>query len=236
MNSVYHRDFDAELEDEARAAARALAAVYTPDDLSAAAESAARIAHERGLAEGHAAGEAEALGRIEARRAAALEALVPRLDRMLADRLAHRAALEGQLLDFALSVCERVFPEFIAQRSAAAAAEEIRRLIGLALGRPRLRIRLSPATRDLMAPELQALTAERLGAQQTEIVADPSLAPGNAHVSWEDGFAEYSYADVCDAILDALKDAAALLAPTSGASPANASASASETSSTKKAT
>lgn len=231
MNSVYHRDFDAELEEEARAAARARAAIYTSDDLSAAAESAARIAHERGLAEGHAAGEAEALARIEARRAAALEALAPKLDRMLADRLAHRAALEGQLLDFALSVCERVFPEFIAQRSATAAAEEIRRLIGLALGRPRLRIRLSPVTRDLMAPELEALTAGRLGADQTEIVADPSLAPGNAHVSWEDGFAEYSYADVCDAILDALRDAAALLAPATGGA-----ASATETTLSKKAT
>ena len=228
MNSVYHRDFDAELEDEARAAARALAAVYTAEDLSSAAESASKIAYERGQAEGHAAGHAEAMAQVEAHRVRALEALVPKLDRMIADRLAHRAALEGQILDFVLSVCERVFPDFIAQRSAHAAAEEIRKILAVALKAPRLRIRLSPATRDLMAPELSALTAERLSPQQTEIIADPSLAPGNAHVAWDDGFAEYSYADVCDAILDALQAATARLnspAPTA----------ATQTASTKKA-
>lgn len=213
MNSVYHRDFDAELEDEARAAERARIALYTPDDLAAAAQSASKLAYERGLAEGHSRGHSEAMTEIEARRAAALEALLPKLDRMLAERLEHRTALEAQMLDFTLSVCERVLPDFLDQHAPHAAAAEIRRVIALALNAPRLRIRLSPQTRDLMAPEIEALTAARLAPQQTEITADASLAPGNAHVAWDDGFAEYSYAAVCDEILAALKEATAMLTP-----------------------
>ncbi|WP_102223665.1 FliH/SctL family protein [Acidimangrovimonas sediminis] len=209
MTSVFHRDFDAEIEAEAREAARVRAAIYTPEDLSAAAEAAAKLAHERGLETGRAEGEAAAMARIEARRADAYEALAPRIDRLLAERLTHRAALEAQLVDFVLSVAEKVLPDFVARRSAEAAADEVRRLMKLTLGSPRLRVRLAPTTRDLMEPELKAMTAERLGTQQVEVVADASLAPGAAHVAWDDGYAEYSYADVCDAILAALKQATA---------------------------
>lgn len=218
MTSVFHRDFDAELEAEARAEARARASIYTEEDLQAACTAVAEAARAQGHEEGHAEGKAEAMAAIEARRADALEALVPKLDRMLEDRLAHRAALEQQLVDFVLSVCERVFPEFVAKRSAHAAAEELRRLMAMALHSPRLRIRLSAATRDLMAPELEALARERMAPQQTEVTVDPSLAPGNAHVAWDDGFAEYSYAAVCDAILEALSAADAFFQP--GDSPA----------------
>lgn len=221
MTSVFHRDFDAEIEAEARAAARARASVYTQEDLQEAIAAAAGAAHAAGRLEGHAEGRAEALAEVEARRAEALAALAPKVDRMLAERLSHRAALEQQMVDFVLSVCERVFPEFIASRSARAAAEEVRRILGMALHSPRLRIRLSAATRDLMAPELEALTRERLAPEQTEITVDPSMAPGNAHVAWDDGFAEYSYAAVCDSILDALAAADELhAAPAEGAAAA----------------
>lgn len=208
MTTLALRDFDAEIEAEARAAAHARACRYTEADLARAVAEAEARAHEAGRAEGHSEGREEAMGEIALRQAQATEALTPLISRMLEDRLTHHATLERQLVGFALAVCEKVFPEFIAARSAEAAAADIRRALSLALRSPRLRIRLSEATRALMAPELDALARESLDARQIDIAADPALADGEARVDWHDGFMESSFEAVCAGILETLRETA----------------------------
>ncbi|WP_127900767.1 FliH/SctL family protein [Solirhodobacter olei] len=205
MTTLYHRDFDAEIAEEARAAARARACKFTQEDVDEAVAAAEMRGHAAGRAAGHAEGLAEARGEIGARQAEALQAIAPQLDRMIEDRLAHHAALERQMVGFALTVAEKVFPEFVATRSATAAAEEVRRTLALALHSPRLRVQLSAATRDLIAPEIEAMARNRLDAGAIEVAVDPALAEGEARVIWEDGFMEYSFEKICNGILDALR-------------------------------
>jgi flagellar assembly protein FliH len=205
MTTLFHRDFDAEIAEEARAEARARACEFTRADLDAAVAAAEDRAHAAGRSAGHAEGLAEARAEIAARQLEALQAIAPQLQQMIDDRLTHHATLERQMVGFALAVCEKVLPEFLATRSARAAADEIRRTLALALHSPRLQVRLAAATRDLIAPELEAIARERLDAGQIEISVDPALADGEARVLWQDGFMEYSFEKICSGILDALR-------------------------------
>ncbi|TMV83382.1 hypothetical protein FGG78_22860 [Thioclava sp. BHET1] len=209
MTTVFHRDFDAEIEAEVRAEAHARACRFTQEDLDAAVAAAAAAARAEGVREGHATGHAEALSTLAARRAETLDALAPQIAQMLEERLAHRAALESQMAAFALAVCEKIMPEFLATRSAEAAATEVRRAMGLALRSPVLRIRLAAEVRDLLAPEIEAMTADQLDPRQLDIAIDPALGPGEIRVSWQDGFMEYSFDRICQGILSALRASAA---------------------------
>jgi flagellar assembly protein FliH len=216
MTRLFQRDFDAELEAEARAAAHERACRYTQEDYDAACAAAQARGRAEGLAQGRAEGLAEAHAALAARQAEALEALGPQIARMLEDRLAHHAALERQIVSFCLAVAEKVLPDIVAARAPEAAAAQIRRALALAMGSPRLRIRLSAATRDILAPDLAALAADQLSPGRIDIAVDPALAAGEARVIWEDGFMEYGFERVCARILGALRGAAGAGAPTIG--------------------
>ncbi len=208
MTNLFHRDFDAELEAEARAAMRERACRYTQEDLDAAVAEALARGHDEGKSQGYTQGLSEAFASLEARQVEALATLGPQLEELLKDRLQHRATLERQLITFVLDVAEKVFPEFLATRSAEAAAVQVRHALGLALGSPRLRLQLSEPTRAALAAELEALVRDRPASQQIDITTDPKLADGEARVIWEDGLMEYSYDRVCSEILRALRQAA----------------------------
>lgn len=208
MTRLFQRDFDAELEAEALAAAHERACRYTQEEYDAALAAAVEFGRADGRAQGHAEGLAEAHASLASRQVEALEALRPQVAQMLEDRLAHHDALERHIVAFTLEVAEKVLPEFISARSPLAAAAQARRAIGLAFASPRLRIRLSQAARDILAPELEALVADRLAPGQLDVAADPALADGEARVIWEDGFMDYSFERVCARILAVLREAA----------------------------
>ncbi|MFC2970543.1 FliH/SctL family protein [Acidimangrovimonas pyrenivorans] len=206
MNTFFHRDFDAELEDELREAERDRARRFSQADLDAAVKAAQEAAVREGYAEGYAAARMVSEQELAMRQAEALEIIAPRLQDYVAGQVAHREALERQLLAFTLSVCDKVFPEFLARRSAAAAADQIRRTLALALRSPQLQIRLSPATHDRLAPELEALARGGAVQRHVEIVADATMRDGDARVDWQDGFMEYSYDAICAGILSTLRE------------------------------
>lgn len=205
MHPAFCRDFD---EEHAAARAheeRAARARYTEEDLAAAIEAARAEGQEAGRAEGHAAGAAEMRDTLLARHAEALETLVPQLETLLRDAAAHRAALEAQVVDFVLSVCEQVFPEFLRTRARDRAREQVEDTLRLALGSATVRIRLAPDTLAALRPRIEAAWHERGARGPLEIIGDEGLGEGDARMEWDNGFMDYSFAEVCNRILGALR-------------------------------
>ncbi|PWE49446.1 hypothetical protein DEM26_13450 [Thioclava sp. NG1] len=201
--TVFQRDFDEEMQaEDARRAAERLR-VFTQADLDAAAAAARAQGFEAGRAQGRNEATTEITTSLEARQTEALEKLSPEITALLGNQLAHQAALERHLCGFALRVCEKVFPEFIESCSTARVETQIRRAMEIALRKPSLTIRLSPANVTGLTPVIEASAGPNSPA--LNIVADPALADGDIHADWEDGVMDYSFETVCRSILIALR-------------------------------
>ena len=203
---MFHRDFDAEIEAEERAAAQDRTRRFSQDEIDAAVKAAQENAVRQGYAEGYAAAMMASEQTLATRQTEALEAIGPPMQAFVSGQIAHREALERQLLGFILSVCDKVFPEFLARRSASAAAEQIRRSLSLTLRSPRLRIRLSAATHARIASELEGLARGGAVQRHVEITVDETMRDGDAHVAWDDGFMDYSFDTICNGILATLRE------------------------------
>lgn len=207
MTVIFDRDFDLELAHEDRQARRAARARHTPEELSEAVEAARAAGFMEGKCAGHAEGLAEAAVADGARRAAALEALGQQLPAMVRENDRHRAALEAQVLDFAITVCEQVFPELLRRRAHDRALAQVRRALTVGLGSMSLRVSLSSDALQLLHDDLDAAITQNGLQGRVELRADPALADGDARVDWDNGFLEYSFSSICDRILFALREA-----------------------------
>jgi flagellar assembly protein FliH len=207
MSLVFNRDFDLELAIEDQQARRDALARHTPEELSEAVAVARAVAFAEGRCAGHSDGLAEAATADEARRVAALEALIPQMMAVMQAADTHRAVLEAQVLDFALSVCEQVFPELLRHRAHDRALAQVRRALSVGLGSASLQVTLSPAALKLLRDDLDSTIVD-IGLQgRVEMRADPDLADGDVRVTWDSGFLEYSYAAICERILRVLREA-----------------------------
>ncbi|EAR51739.1 flagellar motor switch protein [Oceanicola granulosus HTCC2516] len=168
-------------------------------------EAARQAAYAEGVAAGRQAAFEEAAQSLQAREAATLACLDARLGTLVSEAGAHRAALEEQMLDFVLSVAEQVLPEYVAAHGPARVEAELVRTIRLALGSPLLRVVVAPDTAPKVGARLEAAAAAHDYRGRLEVGTDERLAPGEATAAWETGFMEYSYPDVCDRILAALR-------------------------------
>ncbi|WP_336461119.1 FliH/SctL family protein [Frigidibacter sp. MR17.24] len=205
---VFLRNFDEEIEAERRAQDLSLAQRFTEDEMAEAVAEARAEAFAEGRAIGKLDGIEETQATLAARQVEVLAAMIGPL-REIAERTGeHHAALETQVTDFALSVCERVFPEFLATRSVAAARTEVRRALALALGKPAVKIRLSPTSHAILASEIRDLVEGEPGARHVDLAPDAKLGDGDVEVAWDDGFMSYGYAQVCARILSALRQVA----------------------------
>ncbi|TGD61856.1 hypothetical protein EYC08_17450 [Tabrizicola sp. WMC-M-20] len=207
MNDVFHRDFDREIEDERCASLRAPLLCHSTADLDRAVCQAQDIARAEGYAAGHAVGVGVTEAACAAQHAKALTALAGPVEALLAQAATHRAALEAEVQAFILDICERVFPDILRATSTTRAAEQMRHALTLTLGQPHLTIRLSPETHIALAAELRALAGSGVGARQIDVTPDPALANGDVVVTWADGFLRYSFDDICNGILAALRGA-----------------------------
>lgn len=207
MSLVFDRDFDLELARENRQVLRDGEAYYSQDALLEAVSEARATAFAEGRRTGHAEGLAEAAGLDGARRAAALEVLGPQMAALIQAADEHRAALEAQLLDFSLSVCEQVFPELLQHRAHDRALAQVRRALSVGLGSATLQVSLSPDGLRLLREELDSTISEFGLIGRVALRADPDLADGDTRVAWDSGFLEYSFSSICDRILGALRDA-----------------------------
>jgi flagellar assembly protein FliH len=207
MSLVFNRDFDLELAHEDQQSRRDARARHTPEELTEAITAARAAAFAEGRTMGRFEGLAEAAAADEARRVAALAALMPQMTSLMLSADTHRAALEAQLLDFSLSVCEQVFPELLKHRAHDRALAQLRRALSIGLGSATLRIALSPEGLRLLREDLDTAITESGLLGRVELLSDPALADGDVCVRWDSGFLEYSYASICNRILRVLREA-----------------------------
>ncbi|KGM46952.1 FliH/SctL family protein [Pseudooceanicola atlanticus] len=209
MPFVFDRDFDEEAEQEERRLIRARRAIYTPEDVEDAVRKARKEAYEDGRLAGRAEASVEHADSTAARQADALVVLGPAMKDLLARADQHRAALEGQVLDYILTVFRQVAPELMDQTAVMRTEAEARQAIRMAVGAASLKIHL-PA-------EIAADMTTRIGEQATQagfagrvqILPDSNMQPGDTRVEWDHGMLDFSLSKICDDIIKALTEATA---------------------------
>lgn len=207
MTLIFDRDFDVELLREQWQARRETRFCHTAEDLAEAVAQARAEAYAMGRSAGHAEGMAEAEATVTAQRASALAALTPQIAALVHAQDSHRAALEAQVLAFALTVCEQVFPELLRLRAHDRALAQARRALSIGLGSVSLQVALSPAALILLRDDLTAAIHGQGLQGRVELRGDPALADGDVRVDWDSGYLEYSFSSICERILKSLRDA-----------------------------
>jgi len=205
MSYLFDRDFDAERSDEFMTPDDQVAPIYTEEELRAA-EFAARA---EGFEAGRTHGKAEALDAAKAARAEerhdALLALATQLQMLCEDAASHRCALETQMTEFALVACERIVPEILRTKSTIRAAAEVRRCLGQVLRSSRIRVFLSQNALEEHRALIEATIRDRHLGTSVELAVDPTLADGDARVEWDNGVMEYSFGQLAEKLLDAIR-------------------------------
>lgn len=206
MSLIFNRDFDLELALEEQTARHAARASHTPEEVADAVATARAAAYAEGRSAGRAEGLAEAAGTDGALRVAALDALGPQIEMLVQSSDTHRQALEEQVLDFARTVSEQVFPELLNRHAHYRTLVQVRRALNVGLGSAMLRVALSPDALALLRCDLDALIVEKGLEGRVELRADGALADGDTRIDWDNGFLEYSFSSICDRILGALRE------------------------------
>lgn len=187
--------------------------LYTSDEVRAMLRAAHEKGREAGVAEGRAEAEAEAQTSQLAQQAETLEALGVELARLSGEAVEHRAALEAQVIDFALSVAEKVFPELIERLSTERAAQNVRRALKMAIGSTRMRIYLSPAALAALEPEIRQRAAYYKLEPALDLRGDATMQDGEVRMEWDRGSLEHAYERMCAQILEELRAVHARVSP-----------------------
>lgn len=190
---LFDRDFDAELETEARRqVAGPKAEAAPPDPAVLAAEREALVA--AAFAEGHAAGQAEAEARvretIESEVAQTLSALRPEIEALVAGLSRHRAQSSADLARMCHFLAQALLPEILERFGARRIEAFCRRAARMAEGPEGAEIRLPPALLAEIGPRLGGLSTASHA--PVRLVADPALRPGEARAQWRAGRADYA--------------------------------------------
>ena len=209
VQSFFDRNFDSETLPRDAVPAAPIVAETDQSDVVNAKEQGHAEGYEQGFSAGRLEGEKAAEATIGDRHVAALENIGTSLNALLSDSAEHRAELAQQLFEFALQTCERVLPEALTtsakQRSVLAIQRCVRRLAGTS----ELRIAVSETTLRTHQADIEAALDQQRGSTKVELVADPNLEDGDARVEWLNGSMEYSFARICQTILQAVRAAAA---------------------------
>jgi flagellar assembly protein FliH len=202
---VFERDFNSDRSDDGEASFDSSTPIYSESDLRAAEQTA----RAEGFEAGRSVGRSDAMEASEAIRAEekhdALLSLAARMETLCAEAGAHRNALEAQMTDFALVTCECVMPEILRTRSADRAAAEVRRCLSLVMGSPRITVFMSQRALDMHRAAIEDTIRNRHADVEVKLATDPALDDGDARVEWDNGVMEYSFGQIADQLLDALR-------------------------------
>lgn len=215
MMSLFLRDFDAEAQAathvrDPQPAAPEAPRGPTPEEMEQLLCDTREAALTQGRDEGAAAARAEAEAGQGARIAAAMEVMQGQFADLLAQDQTHRRALERDVVDMLVEIGERLAPELLTAYSADLARARIRDGLRMAGGSPQLTIRVWPELEGPLAAQLSRLMATG-GETKPRLVADPALGEGELRLDWDKGRLDYSLGRACDAVLSALREAAAKL-------------------------
>ncbi len=199
-------NFDEEVRAEKRRRETGADRTFTLDEHNAAIEAAVAKAREAAFEDGYAKGEEAANNSILDACSKSLLEISPALQGFLDKSVEHHQQLELEVLNFAASVCQRTFPEFIEARGWERAKAEISGVLKRALGRPKIRLIVSQDVKERMADDLEELAALAGHASHVEIVSREEFKNGEASVEWDNGFMHYSFDEVCGTILKAVNE------------------------------
>ncbi|MGR3452362.1 hypothetical protein [Pseudooceanicola sp.] len=211
MQFVFDRDFDGEMEVRARRSDVRIGAVYTEQEYEDAIEAAQKQAYEDGRMAGRTEAAMASAQSDQERQLSALESLTPAMAALLQDADRHHAVLEAQMLDFVLSVFDRVAPQVMETQAKAQVEREVDNAIRMALGSAILRVFFAPSVHKEGEVQVQRTARLQGYGGRIEVSPDPELAEGDVRVEWDHGVMRYSFNDICQRILGALgaaKDAA----------------------------
>lgn len=189
---LFDRDFDQELEAEARVEAAPAPREAGPDPRLIAAQLAAarEAAYAEGEAAGFAAAEAELRAALESDIATTLAGLVPEIAAIRAELAAHQRQSSRDLAQMCHFLAERLLPELLERFGPRRLEAFCRRAARMAEGPAGAEIRLSPRMQAELAPVLGDLGTA--SGAPLRLVADPALSDGEARASWVAGRADYA--------------------------------------------
>lgn len=211
MTGIFERNFDQELMQGGPLAAASLGAN------GPALEKMKKQLQDEAYANGFRAGQAEAHQEAEAnlanRQQVALETLAGSLAELRDGTDAHRAAVEHQLLEFALNTCELVLPEILNATSKQRAVDEIKRCISLAGGVSTLNVTVSETVMRDHGAAIAAMLDGPGESTRITVQADMAMNDGDARVAWQHGSMTYSLPRITQSILTAVRQALADIQP-----------------------
>lgn len=213
MMALTLRDFDAESErfaeaNSSQAAPEPETPVYsfTEEELGKLLGDARQQGFDQGHEEGLQNGRREAQTDLQAQATAAMQELRDQLAVFIAQDRDRRAELERDLIDMVLDIAERTVPDLLAAFSTDQVQARLAHAILKGARRAELEIFISPETETHLADVIPQITPPDQ-AIPPKVTADPSLKNGEARMTWENGFMQYSLDRVCDEILQALRHA-----------------------------
>lgn len=204
MQFVFDRDFDSDMDPKSRLSEVRIGAVYTRDEHDEAVEAAQKQAYEDGRMAGRAEAAVAAAESDQERQLTALEALAPAMRALLEDADRHHAVLEAQMLDFVLSVFDRVAPQVVEAQARVQAEREVANAVRMALGSAILKVFFAPSAQKDGEAQVQRTARLQGYGGRIEVLPDPELSEGDVRVEWDHGVMRYSFNDICQRILASL--------------------------------
>ena len=208
MTLIFCRNFDDELDREmGRDASSCTCAHPSPEELEARIEAAKEEAFQAGLEAGHSKALEQLRQEVDQNHIDALQSIKDHLRNIFGKSDTHNDALEAQVLDFGLSVCEQVFPYLLHSQSQERAVTQIKKTMKMACNSSYINIAVSETALPQLKPLIEQ-AAEGLGLKdRINLLPDANLMDGATHIEWKHGFMEYNFETVCERILTALKAA-----------------------------
>lgn len=206
MTLVFSRNFDEEENWESGQGGKNCGCdKLSAEEVDALVEVAKAEAFQSGLDEGYNSALAKFREEADQTQSAALADIQSQLRSLFEKINYHNTALEAQILDFTLSICEQVFPYLQHTQSHERALAQIQKTMRLALKSPHINIILSNSALPKLTPFIDQLAGELGIEDQIKLSSDEKLDDGATVVEWQNGFMNYNFDVVCERILTALK-------------------------------
>lgn len=217
MVELFNRDFDREAEiGVIDVGCTVDSRTYNQAELENLLTLAKNKAFDDGHLEGYNAGHADAG---HSQRTEVNTALISIGDQL---RVLHQQAdsfkkrVQEQSLEFTIGVAKRILPEIRKQFSSPIAVQATRQTLSLALGIPKLTVRISPNTKKFLDAEDIDLSKDAETNRVIEISIDERISDGGALVEWENGQANYSLDDICSEVIETMETTLARLVENKG--------------------
>ena len=208
MTLIFRRNFDDELDREAGGGANTCTCAHpTQGQIDVLIEDAKSIGFQSGLEAGHNKALKELRKEAAQNQNDTLVDIKKQLQDLFEKSDSHSAALESQVLDFSLSICEQLFPYLLHSQSHERAYTQIKETMRLAIGSPTIHIALSKTAFPILTPFIEQAAKELGVLTHIKLSIDENLNDGATHIEWKNGFMEYNFETVCERILCALKAA-----------------------------